>query len=210
MPSVSRRLSKRLPRMPFPPGTKEMHFDYEAMLNSNVSALPLHHPYPIHLLSSPLHNLRTQSIHPLSCSPTNPIFQRALEHQLTQSTHTLALIAAETAKETALLAADEANLVALERNAKAAAKQRARRSSAKVCPWRHHLRYLRRPVGKQANGRLIFHSMLSLQIHFLRMIHSALQISPIASALWYPTAEGNLVRVSSRWMLIWILRLNPL
>ncbi|KAL9123271.1 MAG: hypothetical protein Q9187_000179 [Circinaria calcarea] len=33
--SISRTLGKRLPRMPFPPDTKETHFDYEAILHSN-------------------------------------------------------------------------------------------------------------------------------------------------------------------------------
>lgn len=45
-------LGKRLPRMPFPPGTKEASFDYEAVLNENVRNAPL---YIAQLLFSPYH-----------------------------------------------------------------------------------------------------------------------------------------------------------
>jgi hypothetical protein len=31
------RLAKRLPQIPFPPGVKDVHLDYEALVNSNVS-----------------------------------------------------------------------------------------------------------------------------------------------------------------------------
>ena len=34
-------LGRRLPRMPFPPGTKEVHFNYEALLDSNVGRTSL-------------------------------------------------------------------------------------------------------------------------------------------------------------------------
>ncbi|KAL2041000.1 hypothetical protein N7G274_006458 [Stereocaulon virgatum] len=33
--SVTRTLTKRIPKMPFPPKTKEIHFDYEALVKSN-------------------------------------------------------------------------------------------------------------------------------------------------------------------------------
>ncbi|KAA6414456.1 MAG: hypothetical protein FRX48_01205 [Lasallia pustulata] len=33
--SITRTLGRRLPRMPFPPDTKEIHFNYEALLDSN-------------------------------------------------------------------------------------------------------------------------------------------------------------------------------
>ncbi|MCJ1250155.1 hypothetical protein MMC30_007381 [Trapelia coarctata] len=33
--SITRKLGERLPRMPFPPSTKEVSFDHEALLNSN-------------------------------------------------------------------------------------------------------------------------------------------------------------------------------
>lgn len=33
--SVTATLTKRIPKMPFPPRTKELHFDYEALVKSN-------------------------------------------------------------------------------------------------------------------------------------------------------------------------------
>lgn len=33
---VTRGLCKRLPKMPFPPTTKEWHFDYDGLAKSNV------------------------------------------------------------------------------------------------------------------------------------------------------------------------------
>jgi kinetochore protein Fta7 len=40
--SVLRKLSTKIPRMPFPSKTKDIHFNYEMLLDANVRTVPGH------------------------------------------------------------------------------------------------------------------------------------------------------------------------
>ncbi|KAI9843854.1 MAG: hypothetical protein M1838_002426 [Thelocarpon superellum] len=85
---VLRTLHRKLPRMAFPPTTKDAHFNYEHLLDQN----------------------------------------RALEAQLTPTSHAIGLLQAEIQKEKSLLDVDRERLVALSENTAAEDGLRRRRA----------------------------------------------------------------------------------
>ncbi|WEW57163.1 hypothetical protein PRK78_002625 [Emydomyces testavorans] len=97
--AVRKNLGKRLPRMPFPPGTKAISFDYEAALNEND----------------------TSKI--AGMTPGLIGMQRLLESQLATMASSAALLRNEIKREELELARDTGKLEELEKNAKAAKAQ---------------------------------------------------------------------------------------
>ncbi len=89
-------LVRRLSKVPFPPGTKELHFNLETILASNVNST----------LADRTFNRLTR-------------IQQALDSQLTPATHAVGLLKAEVARENRSLAAEIKILKDLKTNARA-------------------------------------------------------------------------------------------
>lgn len=98
-------LERRLSKIPFPPGTKELHFNLETILASNVSSN----------LPNRTFNLLTR-------------VQQALDSQLTPATHAVGLLKAELAREERSLAAEIKILQDLKTNARAEESLRKRQA----------------------------------------------------------------------------------
>ncbi|KAJ6014104.1 CENP-A-nucleosome distal centromere subunit CENP-Q [Penicillium herquei] len=104
--AVVRNLGKRLPRMPFPPITKDSNFDYESALDEHVR-------------------------HPSVTAGTNianVYMQRTLEANLATIKDSGDLLRAEIAKEEALLANEKKALQQMDKNAKRAEAERKRQT----------------------------------------------------------------------------------
>ncbi len=107
---VVRTLGKRLPRMPFPTYTKDWHFDFEKILDSNVRR------YTSSFCCTEWH------VRSLMRS------QRVLESLLTPAIHSIELLKAQIEVEERALDMDREQLGELERNAAFAEKERTRQT----------------------------------------------------------------------------------
>lgn len=99
-------LERRLSRVSFPPGTKELHFSLETILANNVSPTGTDLNF----------NRLTRG-------------QQALDSQLTPTTHAVGLLKAEVAREERSLAAESKILQDLKTNARS--EERLRKRQAK-------------------------------------------------------------------------------
>lgn len=98
-------LERRISKVPFPPGTKSLHFNLETILDSNVSST----------LADRTFNRLTH-------------IQQALDSQLTPATHAVGLLKAEVAREDRSLAAETKILKDLKTNARAEDSLRRKRA----------------------------------------------------------------------------------
>lgn len=108
------RLERRLPRMPFPPLTKDAVFDHESVLNEHVRL----YPQDRSLLISRLIDL-----------------QRVLETQLSTTRNTIDLLKLEIEREEALLSKETKYVEEMEKNAKKAEVERRRQMKNVRPPW---------------------------------------------------------------------------
>ncbi len=107
--STIRSLGKRLPRMPFPTNTREVHFDYEALLKDNVK--------------------RSDTDGGLALPLT--LTQRRLEHRLTSTISSIASLKDEIGKHKQWLASENQDLRTRERDCQAE-EDRWKRQTEKV------------------------------------------------------------------------------
>ncbi|KAJ5569425.1 uncharacterized protein N7459_008855 [Penicillium hispanicum] len=114
--AVVRNLGRRLPRMPFPPITKDSNFDYESALDEHVR-VPLELP-------------RTSELQLM-------MIQRTLEAGLTTMKDSIDLLKSEIAKEEALLAGEKKSLQEMDKNAKRAEAERKRQTKNEHPVLRH-------------------------------------------------------------------------
>lgn len=100
--------------MPFPPNTKEVHFDYEALLEDNV----------------------TDSIMDIDSALPLTLTQRRLEHRLTSSISSIASLRDEIKKHKQRLATENQNLENSEKDCQAEEDRRKRqtRKVSQRCP----------------------------------------------------------------------------
>ncbi|KAI9886003.1 MAG: hypothetical protein M1823_002225, partial [Watsoniomyces obsoletus] len=106
-------LDRKLPRFPFPPGTRDAHFDYEKLLDSNVRIF----------LSFATAKLDDRDVDGS---------QRTLEAQLTPATHSIGLLKEAIRQEEAALEIEKRRLEALERET--SAEEAIRGKHAKPVP----------------------------------------------------------------------------
>ena len=100
--------------MPFPPGTQESDFDYEAILDKNVR---VERPPDAYFICDDVGLINSYSI-----------IQRSLESQLTSNNHTIALLRAEIEKERVALAQDQEDLKNLEEALKGTESRRRKQA----------------------------------------------------------------------------------